>query len=49
MADWIGYMLLVYGPWRITCSANNALGRWCLEHAGSYAYRDDAEHHEERT
>lgn len=37
-ADFIGFMFVMYGPWRITCSADNALGRWCLRHAGGWAY-----------
>lgn len=36
----IGYLLVIYGPWRITCSADNPIGRWCLPRAGAYAYAD---------
>lgn len=37
--DWIGYQLVMRGHWRITCSADNAIGRWCLPHAGGWIYR----------
>jgi hypothetical protein len=40
--DWIGYLAVVYGPWRITCSADNFIGRWCLPRAGGHAYRNMA-------
>jgi hypothetical protein len=42
LANWLGYQLVMHGPGRITCSANNAIGRWCLQHAGAWAYPEQA-------
>lgn len=39
LLNWLGYQLVMYGPWQITCSANNWLGRWCLPRAAGWAYR----------
>lgn len=39
LLDWIGYQLVMHGPHRLTCSADNAIGRWCLPRAGGHAYR----------
>lgn len=38
MLDWIGYQLLVHGPWRITCDPDTRFGAWCLRRAGNFAY-----------
>lgn len=40
MLNWLGYMLAIYGPWRLTCSADNLIGRWSLPRAGMWAYRN---------
>lgn len=38
--NWVGWVFVMCGPWRITCSAGNPVGRWCLPRAGRWAYRD---------
>lgn len=35
--NWIGWIAVMYGPWRITCG-DNPIGRWCLPRAGGHAY-----------
>lgn len=40
MRDWLGWMLLMYGPQRIVCDPYTRLGAWCLRRAGNYAFRD---------
>lgn len=44
MIDWLAFQLLMHGPWRIVCSADNWLGRWCLRGAGAYAYGRNPHH-----
>jgi len=41
MLDWIGWMLLMHGPFRIVCNPRTRFGSWCLRRAGSYAYKDE--------
>lgn len=38
MMNWIAFQLVMHGPWRVTCSADNFIGRWCLPRAGGHAY-----------
>ena len=40
LLDWIGYQLVIYGPWRLTCNADTRIGSWCLDRAGGWVYRD---------
>lgn len=40
MLDWLGYQLLMLGPWRVVCNPNTRFGTWCLQRAGAWAYRD---------
>ncbi|WP_022723395.1 hypothetical protein [Rhodopseudomonas sp. B29] len=42
--DWIGYQLLIRGPWRITCDPSTRFGAWCLSHAGGHVYRKVVRH-----
>jgi hypothetical protein len=37
--DWIGYQLVMHGPWRLTCDPYTRFGAWCLSRAGGWAYR----------
>lgn len=41
--NWLGYVLVIYGPLNLTASADNPVGRWCLPRAGAYAYPFDCE------
>jgi hypothetical protein len=41
LLDWIGFQLLHWLPLDIGCNPNHAFGRWCLRHAGAWAYRDE--------
>ncbi len=41
MTNYIGFLLVVYGPWKLTCDPDTAFGRWCLSHAGAWAYSHD--------
>ena len=41
MSDWLGYVLAVYGPLRLTCNPDTRFGAWCLRHAGAWAYREE--------
>ena len=38
MLDWIGYQLMMYGPWKVTCNPYSKFGAWCLRRAGRHAY-----------
>ena len=38
--DWIGWIALMHGPFRIVAHADNPVGRWCLRRAGAWAYKD---------
>jgi len=40
MLDWIGYQLMLRGPWRVTCNPYTRFGAWCLRRAGSYVHRE---------
>jgi hypothetical protein len=40
MRNWLGWMLLMYGPFRYTGDAGSRFGAWCLRRAGNWAYRD---------
>ncbi len=42
LLDWIGYQLVIRGPFRWTCNADHWIGNWCLPRAGNWAYRDSA-------
>lgn len=35
---WIGFQALMLGPHWVVCNANTRFGKWCLRHAGAYAY-----------
>jgi hypothetical protein len=37
--DWIGYQLLHWLPITVSGNTHTAFGRWCLDRAGSHAYR----------
>jgi hypothetical protein len=39
--NWLGFVAVMYGPHRITVSADNPIGRWCLPRAGAHAYPPD--------
>lgn len=39
--DLIGYLLVAYGPWRLTTNCSHAFGRWCVSHAGGWDYRQE--------
>lgn len=39
--DWLGYQILMYGPWWLTCNANHAFGKWCLQRAANWVYGRD--------
>jgi hypothetical protein len=41
LLDWIGFQFLRWLPLDIGCNPNHAFGRWCLRHAGAWAYRDE--------
>lgn len=38
--NWLGYMLVIYGPLWPFATAGNPIGDWCLPRAGAWAYRD---------
>lgn len=40
MLDWIGWILLMHGPERVTCNPYSRFGAWCLRRAGAYVYKD---------
>jgi hypothetical protein len=46
MFDWIGYILVAYGPYKITTNPYTRFGRWCLSHAGGWAYRFERREYE---
>lgn len=39
--DWIGYQLVMRGPWQIVCNADCAFGRWCLRRGSELGYGED--------
>ena len=43
MLNWIGWIAVMHGPFRLTVSADNPIGRWCLPRAGGYAYGQSAQ------
>lgn len=38
--DWLGFQLVIYGWFRLTCNPSTRFGQWCLSRAGNHAYRD---------
>lgn len=37
---WIGYQLVIHGPWRWTCNPSTKFGEWCLSRSGDWVYRE---------
>lgn len=36
----LAYLLVVYGPLRLTGNPYTRFGRWCLANSGDWVYRD---------
>jgi hypothetical protein len=39
-AAFVGYALVTYGPWRLTCDPKTRFGAWCSSNAGNWIYRN---------
>lgn len=39
--DWIGFQLVMRGPWKWTCDPYTKFGEWCINRAGCWAYRNE--------
>lgn len=35
----LAYVLVVYGPWKLTCNTKTGFGNWCVSNSGDWVYR----------
>lgn len=38
--NWLAYQIPMHGPNSLVLNADTRFGRWCLQGAGRWAYRD---------